>query len=74
MPMYKIKAKAEFEVVIEAENKAEANAWGEQVLRDIIKIDYEYSEQLVSTKKDVKVSKAKVVKEGQEVELEDGRK
>jgi hypothetical protein len=72
--MYKIKAKAEFEVVIEAENKAEANAWGEQVLRDIIKIDYEYSEQLVSTKKDVKVSKAKVVKEGQEVELEDGRK
>ena len=74
MPMYKIKAKAEFEVVIEAENKAEANAWGEQVLRDIIKIDYEYSEQLVLTKKDVKVSKAKVVKEGQEVELEDGRK
>jgi len=74
MPMYKIKAKAEFEVVIEAENKAEANAWGEQVLRDIIKIDYEYSEQLVLTKKDVKVSKAKVVKEGEEVELEDGRK
>jgi len=74
MPMYKIKAKAEFEVVIEAENKAEANAWGEQVLRDIIKIDYEHSEQLVLTKKDIKVSKAKIVKEGEEVELEDGRK
>jgi hypothetical protein len=73
MPMFKIKAKAEFEVVVEAKNKAEANDWAEQVLIDIIKIEDEYSQRLVSSKKDIKVSKAKVVKEGQEVELEHGR-
>jgi predicted metal-dependent hydrolase len=73
MPMFRIKAKAEFEVVIEAKNKAEANDWAEQVLTEIIEINDEYSERLVLTKKDIKVSKAKAVKEGQEVELEDGR-
>jgi hypothetical protein len=73
MPMFRIKAKAEFEVVIEAKNKTEANDWAEQVLTEIIEINDEYSERLVLTKKDVKVSKAKAVKEGQEVELEDGR-
>jgi len=65
--MFRIKAKAEFEVVIEAEDKKEANDWAEQVLTDIIKIDDEYSTRLVLVKKDVKVSKAKL-----EV-IEDGR-
>jgi hypothetical protein len=60
MPMFRIKAKAEFEVVIEAEDKAEANDWAEQVLTDIIKIDDEYSSRLVLVSKDVKVSKAKL--------------
>lgn len=70
MPLFSIKAKAEFEVVIEAKNKAEANDWAEQVLTEIIIIDDEYSERLVLKSKDVKVGKAKtqlyneVIKDG----------
>jgi chemotaxis response regulator CheB len=60
MPMFKIKAKAEFEVVVEAKNKAEANDWAEQVLTDIIDIDVEYSDRIQTLNKDVKVSKAKL--------------
>jgi chemotaxis response regulator CheB len=61
MPMFRIKAKAEFEVVVEAKNKVEANDWAEQVLTDIIDIDVEYSDRIQTLSKDVKVSKAKVV-------------
>jgi hypothetical protein len=61
MPKYRIKAKAEFEVVIEAEDKKEANDWAEQVLTEIVGVDGEYSKRLVLVKKEVKVSKAKVV-------------
>jgi hypothetical protein len=60
MPMFRIKAKAEFEVVIEARNKKEANDWAEQVLTEIVGVDGEYSDRLVLVKKDVKVSKAKL--------------
>jgi chemotaxis response regulator CheB len=60
MPMFKIKAKAEFEVVVEAKNKAEANDWAEQVLTDIIDVDVEYSDRIQTLNKDVKVSKAKL--------------
>ena len=60
MPMFKIKAKAEFEVVVEAKNKAEANDWAEQVLTDIIDINVEYSDRIQTLNKDVKVSKAKL--------------
>jgi len=59
MPMFKIKAKAEFEVVVEAKNKAEANDWAEQVLTEIIGVDGEYSNRLVLVRKEVKVGKAK---------------
>jgi len=61
MPKYRIKAKAEFEVVVEAKNKAEANDWAEQVLTDIIDIDVEYSDRIQTLSKNVKVTKAKVV-------------
>ncbi len=47
MPMFRIKAKAEFAVVIEAKNKAEANDWAEQVLTEIVGVDGEYSDRLV---------------------------
>jgi hypothetical protein len=60
MPMFRIKAKAEFEVVVEAADKAEANDWAEQVLTEIITIQDEYSDRLVLAKKEVKVSKAKL--------------
>jgi hypothetical protein len=60
MPMFRIKAKAEFQVVIEAKNKAEANDWAEQVLTEIVGVDGEYSNRLVLVKKEVKVSKAKL--------------
>ena len=59
MPMFRIKAKAEFEVVIEAKNKKEANDWAEQVLTEIIGVDGEYSNRLVLVRKEVKVGKAK---------------
>lgn len=59
MPMFRIKAKAEFEVVIEAKNKAEANDWAEQVLTEIVGLDGQYSDRLVLVRKDVKVGKAK---------------
>ena len=59
MPMFRIKAKAEFEVVIEAKNKAEANDWAEQVLTEIVGVDGEYSNRLVLVRKEVKVGKAK---------------
>jgi hypothetical protein len=72
MPMFRIKAKAEFEVVVEAENKKEANEWAEQVLTEIIEINDEYSERLVLAKKDVKVGKAKL--EMLDEVIEDGRK
>jgi hypothetical protein len=58
--MFRIKAKAEFQVVIEAKNKAEANDWAEQVLTEIVGVDGEYSNRLVLVKKEVKVSKAKL--------------
>jgi hypothetical protein len=57
--MFRIKAKAEFEVVIEAKNKAEANDWAEQVLTEIVGVDGEYSNRLVLVRKEVKVGKAK---------------
>jgi hypothetical protein len=60
MQMFRIKAKAEFQVVIEAKNKAEANDWAEQVLTEIVGVDGEYSNRLVLVKKEVKVSKAKL--------------
>jgi hypothetical protein len=60
MPMFRIKAKAEFEVVIKAENKKEANDWAEQVLTEIVGVDGEYSNRLVLVRKAVKVSKAKI--------------
>jgi chemotaxis response regulator CheB len=63
MPMFRIKAKAEFEVVVEARNKAEANDWAEQVLTDIIDIDVEYSDRIQTLSRDVKVSKAKIESE-----------
>ena len=59
MAMFRIKAKAEFAVVIEAKNKAEANDWAEQVLTEIVGIDGEYSNRLVLVRKEVKVGKAK---------------
>jgi hypothetical protein len=59
MPMFRIKAKAEFEVVIEAKNKKEANDWAEQVLTEIVGVDGEYSDRLVLVRKGVKVGKAK---------------
>jgi hypothetical protein len=59
MPMFRIKAKAEFQVVIEAKNKAEANDWAEQVLTEIVGVDGEYSNRLVLVRKEVKVGKAK---------------
>ena len=59
MPMFRIKAKAEFEVVIEAKNKKEANDWSEQVLTEIVGVDGEYSNRLVLVRKEVKVGKAK---------------
>lgn len=59
MPMFRIKAKAEFEVVIEAKNKAEANDWAEQVLTEIVGLDGQYSDRLVLVRKGVKVGKAK---------------
>jgi hypothetical protein len=59
MPMFRIKAKAEFEVVIEAKNKKEANDWAEQVLTEIVGVDGEYSDRLVLVRKEVKVGKAK---------------
>jgi hypothetical protein len=59
MPMFRIKAKAEFEVVIEAKNKKEANDWAEQVLTEIVGVDGEYSNRLVLVRKEVKVGKAK---------------
>jgi hypothetical protein len=59
MAMFRIKAKAEFEVVIEAKNKKEANDWAEQVLTEIVGIDGEYSNRLVLVRKEVKVGKAK---------------
>jgi hypothetical protein len=57
--MFRIKAKAEFEVVIEAKNKAEANDWAEQVLTEIVGLDGQYSDRLVLVRKGVKVGKAK---------------
>jgi hypothetical protein len=57
--MFRIKAKAEFEVVIEAKNKKEANDWAEQVLTEIVGVDGEYSNRLVLVRKEVKVGKAK---------------
>jgi hypothetical protein len=59
MAMFRIKAKAEFEVVIEAKNKKEANDWAEQVLTEIVGVDGEYSNRLVLVRKAVKVGKAK---------------
>jgi hypothetical protein len=59
MAMFRIKAKAEFEVVIEAKNKVEANDWAEQVLTEIVGVDGEYSNRLVLVRKEVKVGKAK---------------
>lgn len=59
MAMFRIKAKAEFEVVIEAKNKKEANDWAEQVLTEIVGVDGEYSDRLVLVRKEVKVGKAK---------------
>jgi hypothetical protein len=59
MAMFRIKAKAEFEVVIEAKNKKEANDWAEQVLTEIVGVDGEYSDRLVLVRKAVKVGKAK---------------
>ena len=59
MPMFRIKAKAEFEVVIEAKDKKEANDWAEQVLTEIVGVDGEYSDRLVLVRKEVKVGKAK---------------
>jgi hypothetical protein len=59
MAMFRIKAKAEFEVVIEAKNKKEANDWAEQVLTEIVGVDGEYSNRLVLVRKEVKVGKAK---------------
>jgi hypothetical protein len=70
MPMFRIKAKAEFEVVIEAEDKKEANDWAEQVLTEIVGIDGEYSDRLVLVKKEVKVSKAKPETD---LEVKDGK-
>jgi hypothetical protein len=59
MAMFRIKAKAEFEVVIDAKNKKEANDWAEQVLTEIVGVDGEYSDRLVLVRKGVKVGKAK---------------
>jgi hypothetical protein len=70
MPMFRIKAKAEFEVVIEAEDKKEANDWAEQVLTEIVGVDGEYSDRLVLVKKEVKVSKAKPETD---LEVKDGK-
>jgi DNA-binding NarL/FixJ family response regulator len=63
MPMYEIKAKAEFTVVVEADTKEEAVAWSNEILPDIIVIDETYSHRILLESKEVKVGKPKKVKE-----------
>ena len=63
MPMYEIKAKVEFVVVIEADTKEEAVAWSNEVLPDIIIIDETYADRILLESKEVKVGKPKKVKE-----------
>jgi hypothetical protein len=63
MPMYEIKAKVEFVVIIEADTKEEAVAWSNEVLPDIIIIDETYADRILLESKEVKVSKPKKVKE-----------
>jgi hypothetical protein len=63
MPMYEIKAKVEFVVIIEADTKEEAVAWSNEVLPDIIIIDETYADRILLQSKEVKVGKPKKVKE-----------
>jgi hypothetical protein len=63
MPMYEIKAKVEFVVIIEADIKEEAVAWSNEVLPDIIIIDETYADRILLESKEVKVGKPKKVKE-----------
>jgi DNA-binding NarL/FixJ family response regulator len=63
MPMYEIKAKAEFTVVVEADTKEEAVAWSNEILPDIIIIDETYADRILLESKEVKVGKPKKVKE-----------
>jgi hypothetical protein len=63
MPMYEIKAKVEFVVIIEADTKEEAVAWSKEVLPDIIIIDETYADRILLESKEVKVSTPKKVKE-----------
>jgi hypothetical protein len=63
MPMYEIKAKVEFVVIIEADTKEEAVAWSNEVLPDIIIIDETYADRILLESKEVKVGKPKKVKE-----------
>ena len=63
MPMYEIKAKVEFVVVIEADTKEEAVAWSNEVLPDIIIIDETYADRILLESKEVKVGTPKKVKE-----------
>jgi translation initiation factor 2 alpha subunit (eIF-2alpha) len=63
MAFYTIKVKAEYSVVVEAENKKEANEWAEQVLPELIEFGKTYSGRFDIADKDVKISKAKEYKE-----------
>lgn len=60
--LFSIKAKAEFEITIHADDKEEAIAWAEQVLPEIIKIDTEYSDRILLNSKEIKVGTIKKVK------------
>ena len=59
MAFYTIKVKAEFDVVIEAENKKEANEWASQVLPALVGLDGSYSGRFLVRNQEVKISKAK---------------
>lgn len=59
---FSIKAKAEFEITIEAADKEEAVAWADQVLPEIIKLETEYSDRIILNSREIKVGTIKKVK------------
>ena len=59
---FSIKVKVDYEIVIEAEDKAEATDWAAQVLPEIITLDTTYSERVMLKEREIKVGTIKKVK------------
>jgi hypothetical protein len=58
---FSIKTKVEYEIVIEAEDKAEATEWAIQVLPEIIILDTTYSDRVMLKNREIKVGTIKKV-------------